>query len=596
MTLAACFAGEFVQGLPCTDDSECGPRLQCEDGLCGGFGPQASCGNQLVEVGESCDDGNSEDNDGCTSTCLLSAPEFVLVHTKSFYLQWEQVRDAEWYELYERADLGEDFVQLGGKIDTHSYPFALTVPLPFRVNASYKFLACHSKGNSETCVESAEVEASGYLDSAIGYFSSYNYDTGVGDDFGRSIALSGDGSILAVGAPGDDGNATGVNNEDSGIAADSGAVYVRKHLEFNYWEEDYIKSPDTNAEDRFGSSVALSEDGNILAVGAPFKNTLVEDGVMVETGAVYIFSQAGSTWEHNSVTTTNTGTGVIPPTNFGTTVALSGDGNTLAVRANVEGPIVYIFTKEKNTWELQHFVEGTDINDFFGDSIALSEDGNTLAVGAPGEDSKAGGINGSEANNLLKESGAVYVYTREGEIWTRHAYVKASYPRMYDSFGTSVALSNDGNILAIGAPGDLNFDTNSSAPGTVYLFAREGDDWKQQYLQASNADAGDSFGASVTLSGDGDSLVVGATGERSNSIGINGDQGDNSLVLAGAAYFFSRTGKTWKQFAYLKSSHTAGDDFFGSSVSISADASTLAIGAPEVNEGLAFDSGAVFLY
>lgn len=114
----------------------------------------------------------------------------------------------------------------------------------------------------------------------------------------------------------------------------------------------------------------------------------------------------------------------------------------------------------------------TEANDYFGTSIALSSDGNTLAVGAPYEDSA--NINGNPVDdcntasppNCARESGAVYVYTRSGAVWSQQAYVKASNAGAGDAFGESVALSADGNTLAVGASGeDSATGVNTTAPG-----------------------------------------------------------------------------------------------------------------------------------
>src|SRR5262245_6223338 len=89
----------------------------------------------------------------------------------------------------------------------------------------------------------------------------------------------------------------------------------------------------------------------------------------------------------------------------------------------------------------------TNANDEFGYLIAFS--GDTLVVGAPNEDSNAAGVNGDQTNNSSADSGAVYVFTRTGGVWTQQAYLKASIPNSGDQFGVSVAI--DGDTLAVGA-------------------------------------------------------------------------------------------------------------------------------------------------
>ncbi|MGE5241161.1 MAG: integrin, partial [Bacteroidota bacterium] len=229
----------------------------------------------------------------------------------------------------------------------------------------------------------------------------------------------------------------------------------------------------------------------------------------------------------------------------------------------------------------------------------------------------ATGINGNQGDNSAADSGAVYVFTRSGSIWTQQAYVKASNTGANDQFGWSVALAADGNTLAVGAYGEasaasgINGDaTNNAADlsGAAYVFTRSGSTWTQQaYVKASNTGAGDIFGSSVALAAAGNVLAVGASGEASNASGINGDQGDDSAGKSGAMYVFSRNHGSWTQQAYVKASNTGAGDVFGSSVALAADGNTLVVGANgedsnatgiNGNQGdnSASGSGAVYLY
>src|SRR5262249_54827109 len=130
---------------------------------------------------------------------------------------------------------------------------------------------------------------------------------------------------------------------------------------------------------------------------------------------------------------------------------------------------------------------------------------------------------------------------------------------------------------------------------------------QQAYLKASNTNAGDVFGFSVTMSADGNTLAVGAFDEASSATGINGNQANNAAANAGAVYVFSRSGTTWAQQAYIKASNTGANDRFGSSVKLSGDGNTLAVSAPEEDsaatgiggnqaDNSATDSGAVYVF
>ena len=356
------------------------------------------------------------------------------------------------------------------------------------------------------------------------------------DWFGYSLAL--DGDTLAVGALQEDSNGTGVNtgNQADNSAADSGAVYVFVRSGDTWTQQAYIKASNAGAGDRFGYSVALS--GDTLAVGAIFEDSdatgvngdqLDDDGV--NSGAVYVFVRDGATWTQQA------------------------------------------YIKASNT----------DSGDWFGSSVALS--GDTLAVGATQEDSGATGVDQNQTIETAPDSGAVYVFVREGDVWTQQAYVKASNTDSFDAFGTSVAL--DGDTLAVGAHREASnakginpggeADNSATNSGAVYVFSRSGGSWSQQaFVKASNSEAEDQFGVSVALSGN--TLVVGAPYEDSGATGVNGNQTFDNRSNSGAVYVFVRNATTWTQEAYLKASNPDVTDLFGYSVAAAGD--LVVVGAP----------------
>jgi hypothetical protein len=184
----------------------------------------------------------------------------------------------------------------------------------------------------------------------------------------------------------------------------------------------------------------------------------------------------------------------------------------------------------------------------------------------------------------------VYTFARSGAgVWSQEAYLKASNTGIGDIFGTKVVLAADGNTLAVGAlsedSGATGVDGNqaddtAANSGAVYVFVRTGTVWRQQaYLKASNTGADDRFGVAVALSADGNTLLVGATGEDGNAIGIGGDAADNSANNSGAAYLFVRAGTGWVQRAYVKAPNTDAGDVFGLSAAVSADGSSFAVAA-----------------
>ena len=518
--------------------------------------------------------------DSPPATELPSAVQPVLDITaiKTFRFSWEDVALATSYRLLENADGISGFTQVGQDIQAGVETTDLTVALYKRANASYVIQSCNAAG----CVDSDPLFVSGTLTEAIGYIKASNTD--VDDLFGISVSLSADGNTLAVGATGEDSNATGINGDqtdntfsDSPFAEVAGAVYVFTRSGSEWEQQAYIKASNTDATDRFGVSVSLSADGNMLAVGA--------------------------SGEESSAT------------------GINGDQNDNAAE---EAGAVYVFARNGSLWEQQAYIKASNPeSDLFGMSVSLSADGNTLAVSAIAEDSSATGINGDQTDNSLLSAGAVYVFARNGSLWEQQAYIKASNPDVDDLFGGSVSLSADGNTLAVGATGEdsnatgINGDqtdnTFAGSPfaesaGAVYVFTRSESEWEQQaYIKASNTDGTDIFGDSVSLSADGNTLAVGAASEGSSATGINGDQNDNAAEEAGAVYVFRRMGSLWEQQAYIKASNTDAGDSFGEEVSLSADGNTLAVGAVverssatgingDQADNLAIFSGAVYLY
>jgi hypothetical protein len=394
-------------------------------------------------------------------------------------------------------------------------------------------------------------------------------------------------------------------------------------------QQAYLKASNTDANDHFGESVAIS--GDTLVVGAPEESsdaTGINGDQMNNkadlAGAAYIFVRNGGIWTQQAyLKASNTGSA----DRFGSFVAISGD--TVVVGAPLEDSkatgvngdqnnnsagdagAAYVFVRSGGTWTQQAYLKAsnTENQDEFGISVSIS--GETAVVGAFQEDSSATGINGDQADNSAPRAGSAYVFLRSGATWTQQAYLKASNTEAGDGFGDAVAISGDTVVVtavsedsnATGVNGDQS-DNSANDAGAAYVFARSGVTWAQQaYLKASNTGFGDAFGRSVALSGD--TAVVGAFFEDSDATGVDGDQGDNSADNSGAAYVFARSGVTWTQQAYLKASNTDAGDGFGFSVGISGE--LVVVGAPvesssatgingDQNNGGAYASGAAYLF
>lgn len=553
---------------------------------------------------------------------------------KQFNFAWPPTNAATYYQLLESPQTGKLFEVIVDGIMGESLP--LTMPLHLRQSASYILRAC----NDITCSDSAEVGVMNSLATAVGYFKASN--TEADDRFGHQVAISGDGSTLAIGARDEDSSATGVDgNQDDNTSKDAGAVYVFSNANNTWTQQAYIKASNTNAGDIFGSSLSFSTDGNTLAVGAPFEDSSAKgvggnpnDNMSESAGAVYIFTRTANTWAQEEY--------IKAPNSdafdyFGGALSLSGDGKTLAVSASNEDSgatgiggdqddasalgagAVHIFTRTDSTWNHQEYIKSsnTGMLDRFGSALSLSADGDTLAVGAPSEDSDGKGVDADPNDNTSENAGAAYVFTRTNNTWMHRAYIKASNTDAGDLFGGALSLSSDGSTLAIGATaedsiatgigGDEGNNTAETA-GSVYVFTRTGDEWTQQaYVKASNTDAEDQFGGALSLSSDGHTLAIGASFESSSAIGVGGDQNNNIGIDSGAVYVLIRDNNAWSQRAYVKASDSEGGDQFGCSLSLSGDGNTLVAGALLENsgavglggdqkDGKAMNSGSVYLY
>ena len=195
--------------------------------------------------------------------------------------------------------------------------------------------------------------------------------------------------------------------------------------------------------------------------------------------------------------------------------------------------------------------------DQFGTGVAISSDGNYVIVGAPLEDGTS------------TDMGAAYVYVRSGSTWTQQAKLVSSDLQETDYFGHSVSINSDGTYAIVGAYGE---DTGASLAGAAYIFTRSGSTWtQQQKIQASDKQASDLFGVTVSISGDGNYAIAGAYVE---------DTGGSS---AGSAYVFERSGSTWTQQQKIQASDAGFNKYFGYSVSLNSDGTYAAISSPRDN-------------
>ncbi|MDX1959315.1 MAG: FG-GAP repeat protein [Leptospiraceae bacterium] len=449
------------------------------------------------------------------------------------------------------------------------------------------------------------------------------------DIFGTAVAISGD--TIVVGARLEASNQTTITNGITSAgngANNSGAAYVFRRTGTTWTNEAYLKAPNAELNDYFGSLLSLSISGDTIVVGVSQEDsvqTTITNGTLVQgndagtnknSGAAYVFRRTGTTWINEAyLKAPNAGT---TDDFFGTSVSISEDtivagatgedsnqttitnGSTASSDNSASNSgAAYVFRRSGTIWTNEAYLKAPNAgsSDFFGTSVSIS--GDTIVVGAINEDSNqttiTNGTTGS-SDNLAFNPGAIYVFRRTGTIWANEAYIKAPNAEGVnpngDNFGTVVSISGD--TIVVGAPSEDSLQTTitngtlvqandggSVNAGAVYVFRRTGNIWANEaYLKASNAEAADSFGTSISISGD--TIVVGATGEDSNQTTItNGtliQASDQSLnTNQGAAYVFRRIGVLWVQDAYLKAPNAEASDNFGVAVSISGD--TIVVGA-----------------
>lgn len=539
--------------------------------------------------------------------------------TKALVFSWTSAPGATSYTVYEDPDGPGPLASAQiGSTATTGLTYAIRGLLHERLNATYTVRACNAGGCS---APSASVAAD--MVRAVGYFKAST--TTVEGRFGNRVALSGNGTTLAVGAYGEGGN--------------TGAVYVFTKSGATWSQQARIAAPNGEANDYFGNALALSADGNTLAIGADgesgdqkgtFSTMPATNNLASNSGAVYVYARTGASWSQQAFIKANNADA---DDLFGSFVALSNDGNTLAVGAyNEDGDLTgvhgnaaysasgaaYVFTRTGTSWAQQGYLKASNAGagDFFGIYLSVSGSGDTLAVGAFFERSA---FASNPADDTLANAGAAYVFERNAGTWSQQAYLKAPQPLAQDRFGVAVQLSGDGNTLAVGMDGDSSNHTGvfvvppasntlATNSGAVFVFIRAGGAWQAQaYLKASNTRAPHRFGNNLAMSSDGNTLVVPSYRDNSSARGFNGDQADTAAVDAGAVLVFRRSAGSWAQQTYLKAPNTGAGDRFGGRVAISGDGTTLAVGASTEDGGSngvggnqidesRTNAGAVYLY
>jgi hypothetical protein len=390
-------------------------------------------------------------------------------------------------------------------------------------------------------------------------------DPVVGDQFGGSVSISGDGSYAIAGVPRDDG-------PGGPTYPDYGSAYIFSRSGSTWTLQSNITAPDAATQASFGESVSISADGSYAIAGAH------------KAESAYIWVRSGSTWTFQSKITAPVPAGT---DSFGRSVSLSSDGSYVLVgayRSYHEGynsGTAYIFSRSGTSWTFQSKITPPDPgpNDQFGKSVSISSDGSYALVSKYGYD-RPGQPTGDNA-------GAAYIFSRSGTSWTFQSKITAPDISYANWFGWSVSISGDGSYAIAGSVGvDRPGQPINDNVGAAYIFSRSGTSWTfQSKITAPEPDRQpyDYFGFSVSLSSDGSYALVGA------------ERDSNPTGAAGSTYIWVRSGSTWTLQQKITAPDAVASARFGRSVALSGDGYYALVGAYTDNvEGVV--SGSAYIY
>jgi len=352
---------------------------------------------------------------------------------------------------------------------------------------------------------------------------------GLFEEFGRNVSLAGDGTTLAVGAH---------RGDVASDCCDSGRVAVYRKNNNSEWTQLGQNLTGAMPFDLFGKGLASSADGKIFAA----------------SGVNYIkaFRFMGSEWIRLGNDLNPTASGEIQ----GHRLSLSDDGNTLATFTRLETNFSFrVFRYNGTKWDQGQAVttETKSTNSAekpYDASVSISGDGTTLAIGV------------SQFRTSTSTSGCVRVF--RGSSWHENLGSVIRGAVDDDEFGASVSMSEDGNIIAVGAPEQA---FGYSDTGYVHVYRFNGTDWDKRGPTLRGDSLHDGFGMSVSLTPDGTKMAVGAPRDyRGNHPGY--------------VKVFRFEDGNWWQYGDTINGKEIGDEF-GISVSLSDDGLNLAAGAPQ---------------
>ncbi|MBN2474707.1 MAG: pre-peptidase C-terminal domain-containing protein [Pirellulales bacterium] len=398
-----------------------------------------------------------------------------------------------------------------------------------------------------TVVPTRDVGISGNVLAYLDAFSRdevFASDAAAGDSFGTSVAISGDTAVVGA-------------HQDDDAGSQSGAAYTLRWDGRQWIEQQKLTASDGAAGDFFGISVAIS--GDMAIVGADR-----DSDAGGSAGSAYVFQFNGDQWVQQQKLRASD---AAASDEFGRSVAISGDVTIVGSYGDDDAGSLsgsaYVFQFDGDQWTQRQKLTASDAaeGDYFGYSVAIS--GNTAIVGAYRDDDASYG------------SGSAYIFQFDGSQWVQRQKLTASDAASGDSFGQSVAISDD--MAIVGAPGD---DGADSASGSAYVFRFDGNQWvQQQKLTAADAAAGDVFAKSVSIVGD--LAIVGAE----ESVGAGSS--------SGSAYIFQFDGSAWVQRQKLVPANVSEGTRFGLAVATNGTTSIIGAGLQD-GSGLT-DCGAAYI-
>ena len=456
--------------------------------------------------------------------------------------------DAELYEEAEVAEVIDETSNTAQKISRKRARYLqIFLGLMTLAIAGAVVLALFRPSKEDTnsvCKENCDIKIEGWTELGgvlIGPLDNDNIQ------YGHKVAMSADGNRVAVGFPGRDAE------DDAGFSSPFGGVFV-----MDYNGTDWTLVQDLSgfeADGRAGTAVAISQDGTRVAVGAP--GTSGGGYTAIYSGSANgEWSLLGEILREDNFTGTKA---------FGSTLALSAAGDTVVVgdiQANVgdnvpDAGIVRVYGYDGTKWtQIGSDIPGTTAEELFGWSVALSDDGKRVAASAIG----TGGSKGEVRIFDLKDGewhqvGATLIGETEGE-----------------RFGFSISLGESGNRIAVGAPGhSAKKGVILRDSGRVRSFAYDADDdeWKLVGQPIDGENQADQFGSAVAMSYDGSTVAIGSP--QSSIFG----------ATAGFVQIIKLDQDAWVPIGSILGRLDGDGGLFGSSVDISADGMRVVGGAPD---------------